>query len=90
MTPETIVAAAIYHGAIISLPPPARHGQILISMQLVMGINEVIPPANQGFLTNTGRFVNRVDGYYIAWRAGQLDKDAPTSKTPELFSEDLF
>lgn len=84
----TIVAAAILHGAVISLPAPARHHTILQSMDLEMGIDPTsVPPANQGFLTSEGKFVNRVEAYYIAHRAGQIGaKDG----TPRLFSEDLW
>lgn len=83
-----IVAAAILHGAVISLPAPARHHTILQSMDLEMGIDPTaVPPANQGFLTSEGKFVNRVEAYYIAHRAGQIGgKDG----NPRLFSEDLW
>lgn len=83
-----IVAAAIFHGATISLPPPARHFTVLQTMSLVMGVDAVqVLPQNEGFLTSDGRFVNRVEGYYVAWRAGQLKDSKPV---PELFSEDLW
>lgn len=36
---ERIVAVAVYHGGTISLPPPARHGQVLQAMELSMGID---------------------------------------------------
>lgn len=83
-----IVAAAIYHGATISLPPPARHHTILQSMSIVLKVDAVqVRPENEGFLTSDGRFVNRVEGYYIAWKAGQLKE---SKVVPELFSEDLW
>lgn len=82
---ETIVAAAVYHGCVMSLPSPARHHTILQSLD-AMGID----PSqiyNQGFLTSTGRYVNRVEAYGVAWKAGQLARD---KKGPQLFSEDLW
>lgn len=84
----TIVAAAILHGAVISLPAPARHHTILQSRDMEMSIDSTsVPPANQGFLTSEGKFVNRVEAFYIAYRAGQIgDKDG----NPRLFSEDLW
>lgn len=85
---ERIVAAAVNHGAVLSLPPPARHHTIIATMDLEMnvdGLNAI--PQSQGFLTSTGRFVNRVEGYYIALAAGQLSKE---KATPQLFSEDLW
>lgn len=88
-TKRRIVAAAVYHGAIISLPPPARHHTILHSMILTMGIDDekLIDP-QQGFLTSDGQYVNRVEAFYIAQKAGQLKRN--TSGRPELYSEDLW
>jgi hypothetical protein len=83
-----IVAAAIFHGATISLPPPARHHTVLQTMSIVMGVDAIqVRPENEGFLTSDGRFVNRVEAYYIAWRAGQLKEG---KQVPELYSEDLW
>lgn len=85
---ERIIAAAVFYGATISLPPPARHHTILQTMELVMGIDALAGGHHQGFLTDLGRYVNRVEGYYIAHRAGQLIRN--TSGDPELYSEDLW
>lgn len=91
MMGERIVAAAIYHGATISLPPPARHHTILHSMVLVMNIRGAdIPPENQGFLTSTGRFVNRTEGFYIASREKQIIRTSGNSGEPTLYSEDMW
>jgi len=85
---ERIVSAAIYCGAIISLPRPARHGTIIATMDTTMGIDGLLAyPDRQGFITDTGRFVNRVEAFGIAWRAGQIINE---SKGPQLFSEDLW
>lgn len=85
---ERIVSAAIYCGAIISLPRPARHGTIIATMDTTMGIDGILAyPDRQGFITDTGRFVNRVEAYGIAWKAGQIISG---SKGPQLFSEDLW
>lgn len=85
---ERIVSAAIYLGAIISLPRPARHGCIIASMDTIMGIDGILAyPDRQGFITDTGRFVNRVEAFGIAWRAGQI---VSGSNGPGLFSEDLW
>lgn len=82
---ERIIAAAVYHGAIISLPPPARHHTIIQSMDAV-GVDGALFH-NQGFVTSTGRYVNRVEAYYLAHAAGQIISDR---KGPQLFSEDLW
>jgi len=85
---ERIVAAAVYHGATISLPPPARHHTILQSMDIEMGIQAAaVPPQAQGFITSTGRFVNRVEAFYIAFNAEQITSG---SEGPQLYSEDLW
>lgn len=40
----------------------------------------------QGFLTNYNRFVDRIEGAEIAWKAGQLQGKLDR----EMFSEDLY
>lgn len=85
---ETIVAAAIqYEGVTISLPKPARHGQVLQCAEQFLP-EYAIPAACQGFLTSTGRFVNRVQARQIAYVAGQNPKT--TGNERDLFSEDLW
>ena len=85
---ERIVAAAIQYGATISLPQPARHDTILKAMDLLMSIDATkVKPHDQGFITDTGRFVNRVEAYQIAYRAKQVGE---TDQYPLLFSEDLW
>jgi len=85
---ERIAAAAVYFGAIVSLPPPARHHTIIQTMDQTMGLNgSAMIPQCQGFVTSTGRYVNRVEAYGIAWRAKQIISD---SKGPSLYSEDLW
>lgn len=85
---EKVVAAAVYHGVIWSLPKPARHHTIVHTMaKLEEGMAMRAHPDNQGFVTNTGRFVNRQEAYGIAYKAGQVrDTDTPG----ELYSEDLW
>ncbi|WP_395543410.1 hypothetical protein [Neotabrizicola sp. sgz301269] len=85
---ERIVAAAIQiEGVTISLPQPARHGQVLacasIFVEEAYRVTEV-----QGFITSKGRFVNRVQARQIAHMAGQDPKQ--TGGDHELFSEDLW
>lgn len=88
---ERIVAAAIFHGATVSLPPPARHHTVLNFMATTKGIETaLIHPVNQGFLTSKGRFVNRTEAFYIADRMGQIIKKTGNQGEPTLFSEDLW
>lgn len=82
---EKIVSAAVFKGVIVSLPAPARHHTILQSLDF-LNVN-ALEFHNQGFLTDTGRYVNRVEAFGIAWKAGQIISD---SKGPDLYSEDLW
>lgn len=89
---ERIAAAAIFAGAIISLPPPARHHTILQAMDLTMGMDAINfgMPQCQGFLTSTGRYVGRVEAFYIASAAGQIKEKTGNKGEPTLYSEDLW
>ena len=85
---ERIVAAAIQiEGVTLSLPKPARHGQVMHSAE-IMAVPYMVNAACQGFLTSEGRFVNRVQARQIAYMAGQEPKSTDGDK--ELFSEDLW
>lgn len=85
---ERIVAAAIQiEGVTISLPKPARHGQVLHCAHRYLGISG--GRETQGFLTSEGRFVNRIQARHIAHIAGQ-EPGNTGGQTPELFSEDLW
>ena len=89
---ERIVAAAVQiEGVTISLPQPARHGQVLHSLDS-MGVPEAFQHvACQGFLTSEGRFVNRVMAKHIAHRAAQEQlRPASEQHGRDLFSEDLW
>lgn len=86
---ERIVAAAIQiEGVTISLPRPARHGTVLAAADWYLKTQpgqEV-----QGFLTSTGRFVNRIQARHIADIAGQKPGRSGGRDNPELYSEDLW
>lgn len=85
---ECITAAAIqWDGVTYSLPKPARHGQVLHSVEDVLGA-EKSAFATQGFLTSEGRFVNRVQALQIAHRANQIIKK--TGGDRDLYSEDVW
>lgn len=81
-----IVAAAIRAGElIVSMPRPARHHTILEPFDKITGI--IVEPDDQGFLTNDGRYVDRIEGAKIAIEAGQIGK---LQWPPYLYSEDLW
>lgn len=87
---ESIVAAAIQiEGVTISLPQPARHGQVIAAARHFHMPDYHIAAACQGFVTSDGRFVNRVMAYHIAHRAGQPMLRTPNNY-PDLYSEDLW
>lgn len=82
---ERIVAAAVFRGVVISLPAPARHHTILQSLD-AMAV-DATGFHDQGFLTSTGRYVNRVEAFGIAFKANQIISGA---RGPQLFSEDIW
>ena len=86
---ETIthVAMVLQNGTQYNLPAPKRHHHIFG----VMHNDGVLPEdrygCTQGFLTSTGRFVDRTEAGKIAIEAGQIK----TLKWhPYLYSEDLW
>lgn len=87
---ERIVAAAIQiEGVTISLPQPARHGQVLHAAETFTGGGHWLHTATQGFITSEGRFVNRVMAKQIAHVAGQpIIRDDPHPR--DAFSEDFW
>lgn len=89
MTERIIAAAVQIEGVTISLPRPARHGQVHHCLE-TMGIPAHLEAtATQGFLTSEGRFVNRVQAKQIAHMAQQF-LPGPKSHQRDLFSEDLW
>lgn len=92
LPPERIIAAAIQvEGVTISLPLPARHGQVLHAAEAMGLPSYAYNSACQGFLTSEGRFVNRVQAKQIAHMAGQPQLRPEAERHGrDLFSEDLW
>lgn len=91
MTERIIAAAVEVEGITFSLPKPARHAQVLHSMDAAGFSEEMIAMACQGFLTSEGRFVNRVLARQIAYRAGQEQlRPEKERHQRDLYSEDLW
>ncbi|MFA5898823.1 MAG: hypothetical protein WC829_06885 [Hyphomicrobium sp.] len=87
MSGERVVAAAIlFDGIICVLPPPARHHTILHAIHALVP-DRIIGPKEQGFVTDTGRFVGREEAAVIAVRAEQIEVP---QYGRDLFSEDLW
>ena len=84
---ERIIAAALFYNAVIcTLPAPARHGDIIHA--IANSVDRTLWPINgpQGFITDTGRFVDRKEAMRIAVLAGQVE----AGDVPDLYSEDLW
>ena len=88
---ETIVAAALcIDGITLSMPPPARHHHLIQHVTIHWfkeDVRRTVVPDQQGFLTNTGRFVMRREAARIAIEAGQI---TDTKYYGGLYSEDLW
>lgn len=86
---ETITRAAVrIPGSFYSVPAPGRHSDV-VRVAREDGYTGAVGGSRQGFLTSTGRFVDRKEAHRIASAAGQIVKrcggDAET-----LYSENLW
>lgn len=74
---------------IFSLPAPHRHHDV-VHLMARLGIQQD-HTVEQGFLTDTGRFLRRKPAFILAEQAGQLIRPKEGGyQGPELFSEDLW
>ena len=74
-----------YADKVYSLPPPNRHANII---RMIGGIKG---PDTQGFLDDTGNFLNRRDAFIHATACNQVKVRQPGQYNgDELFSEDLW
>lgn len=78
------VACLSVGGAIVTLPRPARHGDVMHLMAFRPG------PEAQGFLLSDGSFADREEVYRIARAAGQPWLRDPAITSEYLFTEDLW
>lgn len=75
-------------GQLWALPAPARHHHALLAIESVHPDKAIEAyPETQGFVTNTGRWVDRTEGAAIAIAAGQIEA---LKWPPYLYSEDLW
>jgi hypothetical protein len=89
MTQETITAAAIsYQGEHYSVPVPGRHHNVFRLLDETFPGQAPFGDCVQGFLTSSGRFVDRKEGLAIATAAGQIAKKHGNPTI--LFSEDMW
>lgn len=74
---------------ILSLKRPLRHHHIVWKYgQYIKQLKDNGFEETQGFLTNTNKFVNRIDGLKIAINANQILKKNPCYE--KLYSEDMW
>lgn len=83
MTIRVTSAAIKVNGEVWSLPRPARHCHLVWAW--AEAHQQRLPQHEQGFVLNDGTFVDRGMAAYVAYRAGQIDKEKSI-----LFSEDLW
>lgn len=75
--------------AFAAVPAPARHHHVLHQLSQWGRGKEV--DGGQGFITDTGRYVDRKEAWTIAKSAGQLLPIAPTDgRGGTLYSEDVW
>lgn len=79
-----------YRAMIYTQPAPARHHHILHSMPSSHIDGGTVGEHAQGFITSTGRFVDRKEAMTIAFLSGQVKPETIMRKVPDLFSEDLW
>lgn len=82
-----IVAAAIIYKEILwTLDKPNRHGHIIHKICTDMGVETVrSKEMKQGFITDQGIFLDRIEAYQHAVNCGQV-----THRANKLFSEDVW
>lgn len=81
-----------WDGRIWSLPRPYRHHHVIETISRLTGAKYIDcrdDNQDQGFLDDTGRYVNRVDGLAEALKNKQV-KDENDIRHGMLFSEDLW
>lgn len=86
MTERIACAAVRRHGVIYKVARPGRHHNVVRMMHYV-GLRQDASYV-QGFVTNTGRFVDRKEACGIAKAAGQIR--VKTGGPDDLYSEDVW
>lgn len=84
-----IHAVAIkYKGTLYTLPQPARHYELMPIICEDTGANVIFGQGEQGFITDTGEFLGRVEAGKHALACGQCKMIA--SASGELYSEEVW
>ena len=84
-----ITAAAIIHNDILyTLPPPARHHDLIWFAYLCNGSDSIA--CEQGFMTADGYYVNRAEAWSIADAHGQIKPSEYDRGVDVLYSEGVW
>lgn len=87
---ETIVGVASKaYGKLYQLPKPYRHHNLLDLMYREYP-EQMQVADEEGFITSTGRYVNREEAYLIAQQANQILSERHPSGLVELYSESVW
>lgn len=88
--PRGIVAAALrIKDVTLSMPAPARHGDLFAALVGIgIDIHEV-GEIDQGFLDHRGLYLSRTSAKIVANRFGQVSRES-LERMPELYSEDVW
>jgi hypothetical protein len=94
---ETIEAVAVKYGdLILSVEKPGRHHHVFWALDKAIGGQEkmvngrypFVGTETQGFITSTGRFVDRIEGCKLARAADQIKHK--TGPADMLFSDCMW
>lgn len=80
-----VAAAIVYEGRLYTLPQPARHAHVIGIIW--HEIKKQVAGETQGFVTDEGKFLDRIEAGKHALACGQLKE---LEHPPDLYSEDLW
>lgn len=89
MSAETITGVALLYddGRVIALPRPHRHNHLYAFAAF---IGQQPQDHDSGFMTSTGRYVDREEAQRICIAAGQPNRRIGAQHDTKLYSEDVW
>jgi len=79
-----------FGGKVYSLRAPHRHHHVIAFIRQETGVDHVdVPEDDQGFLDESGRYLNRHQALVSAHMFGQI-KEGTVIRAGRLFSEDVW
>lgn len=79
-----------FHGVVYALPAPNRHHHVIAEILKKTNVSNVdVPEDDQGFLDESGQYLNRGQALVSAQVCGQL-KEGTIIRAHRLFSEDIW